>query len=338
MKEKKIIKSIFAVSALILLAGATAFFAVMASNARKKTKVVFRERAVEATAEKADDICNILFLGTDREAGLCDVMMLINVNYTDGTATVAQIPRDTYARYTDSSYKKLNGAYRALGGAEQTADLLGDAFGIEIHHYVCIDLDTLADVVDAVGGVDVELPFDMKYRDPEQGLNIDLRAGMTHLDGRLAEQFVRYRSGYADGDLGRIDAQKLFMAAFFSKLADEFSPVMAAKLTAAADGVETDLGVADLLSIGARVLDMDGDSISMLTLAGSEAVALKSGASYFVLSADSCGEIMQRYFGGDGRFDRDGLFLNESYEEFVSIYEGYSEYSVTPVKRLLVGE
>ena len=333
MKEKKIIKGLFIALSIVLLASVASLFAIMASNAKKKTKVVFRDS--EATAEQSDEICNVLFLGTDREAGLCDVVMLVNVNFSDETATVAQIPRDTYARYTESSYKKLNGAYKALGGAKQTAEFLADAFCIDIHHYICIDLDTLSDVVDAVGGVDVDLPFDMKYRDPEQGLYIDLREGMTHLDGELAEQFVRFRSGYADGDLGRIDAQKLFMAAFFEKIANEFSPVMAARLTAAADGVETDIKISDILAIGARVIDMEANSISMMTLAGAEAIASKSGASYFVLSAASCTEIMERYFGGSGEFDPNKLFLNENYDEFEEIYEGYSEYSVTPMKGLL---
>lgn len=331
---KKQIKSIFITATVVLLAAAAVAVSFAASHSRR-ARVVFRETVVEVEAEPQDDMMNILFLGTDREAGLCDVMMLINVNRTDSTATVAQIPRDTYARYTDGSYKKLNGAYRTLGGASEAADFLADAFGIRIDHYVCIDLDTLCDVVDAMGGVDIELPIDMRYSDPEQGLFIELKKGMTHLDGKLAEQFIRFRSGYADGDIGRMDAQKLFMAAVFSKLTDSFSPVMAARLAAAADGVETDLGIGDLLEIGAYVLEMNADGVAMLTLAGEQAVATRSGASYYVLSAVSCELIMTEHFGGNGKFDAGGVFLNSDYETFVSIYGSEREYALLPVKKLI---
>ena len=331
---KKQIKSIFITATVVLLAAAAVAVSFAASHSRR-ARVVFRETVVEVEAEPQDDMMNILFFGTDREAGLCDVMMLINVNRTDSTATVAQIPRDTYARYTDGSYKKLNGAYRTLGGASEAADFLADAFGIRIDHYVCIDLDTLCDVVDAMGGVDIELPIDMRYSDPEQGLFIELKKGMTHLDGKLAEQFIRFRSGYADGDIGRMDAQKLFMAAVFSKLTDSFSPVMAARLAAAADGVETDLGIGDLLEIGAYVLEMKADGVAMLTLAGEQAVATRSGASYYVLSAVSCESIMIEHFGGNGKFDAGGVFLNSDYETFVSIYGSEREYALLPVKKLI---
>ena len=331
---KKQIKSIFITATVVLLAAAAVAVSFAASHSRR-ARVVFRETVVEVEAEPQDDMMNILFLGTDREAGLCDVMMLINVNRTDSTATVAQIPRDTYARYTDGSYKKLNGAYRTLGGASEAADFLADAFGIRIDHYVCIDLDTLCDVVDAMGGVDIELPIDMRYSDPEQGLFIELKKGMTHLDGKLAEQFIRFRSGYADGDIGRMDAQKLFMAAVFSKLTDSFSPVMAARLAAAADGVETDLGIGDLLEISAYVLEMNADGVAMLTLAGEQAVATRSGASYYVLSAVSCELIMTEHFGGNGKFDAGGVFLNSDYETFVSIYGSEREYALLPVKKLI---
>jgi anionic cell wall polymer biosynthesis LytR-Cps2A-Psr (LCP) family protein len=62
------------------------------------------------TARTSRDAATFLFLGTDRAVGLCDVIMLVRADYTDGALTVLQIPRDTYAAYTDKSYKKLNGA------------------------------------------------------------------------------------------------------------------------------------------------------------------------------------------------------------------------------------
>ena len=321
---KKTTKIIFSVIAAVA-AVAIAFGAVVAlryGDGHAAGSVM----ETASSGRQSERASNILFLGTDREAGLCDVMMLVNVNYTDGSVTVAQIPRDTYAAYTDKSYKKLNGAYNSLGGAEQTARFLEGAMGIRIDHYICIGLDTLVAVVDAVGGVDVELPCDMLYKDPEQGLYIDLKKGRQHLDGALAEKFIRFRAAYAQGDLGRIDAQKMFMAALFSKLAEDLSPALTLKLCKAAENVETDLGVADMLSIGVQALDMDKQRIRLLTLPGEELVATESGASYYVLSRAANEEIMERYFGRSADFDREEVFLNNDYKSFGDAYRKYTEY------------
>lgn len=328
---RKIRKTVFAVLALALTAIVGASVAVAGFRAENKTVY----EIVDQVSDTADDVTNLLFLGMDREAQLTDVMMLVNVNNTTGKATVLQIPRDTYAEYTDGSYKKLNGAYNTLGGASAVAEFLGDAMGITIHHYVCIGLDTFGDMVDAVGGVEIDLPMDMNYSDPDQGLYINLRAGKQTLDGKTAEHFVRYRAKYADGDLGRIDAQKLFMSAFLSKIYKEFSPVMAAKLTAAADGVETDVSVADMLSAGVKTMGFGSENIRFLTLPGREATATRSGASYYVISARSASEIMKDCFGADSDFDTGGRFLNEGYEEFKRIYDEYIEYKANSVSDIL---
>ena len=67
---------------------------------------------------------NFLLLGRDRASGLTDVIMLASINTDERSVTVVQIPRDTYARYTDGSYKKLNGAMSSLGGASELCKLL----------------------------------------------------------------------------------------------------------------------------------------------------------------------------------------------------------------------
>ena len=283
----------------------------------------------------ANGAYNILLLGMDDSVGLCDVIMLVRVDLGAESLTVAQIPRDTYARFTEASYKKLNGAYSSLGGAEKTAEFLSDAMGIDIHHYVCVSLETLGVLVDTVGGVDVDVPSDMYYNDPYQGLYIDIKAGKNHLDGETAQKFVRYRSGYADGDLGRMDAQKLFLAALFKKLSDGFSPVLAAKLAMVVDGVETDMSVNEIISIGSRVTDFSARNMLMLTLPGRDATALKSGASYYVISRESCAEVTESYFGRKNEFDGNESFLNPDYESFREIYGGREEYFPVSVYELI---
>ena len=327
--ENKNIRWVITTVSLILASMIMWLGTLALTTARERSEE--KDGAVEAEAEAY----NILLLGTDDSAGLSDVMMLLRVDFGAGSVSVAQIPRDTYARFTEGSYKKLNGAYISLGGAERLAEFLSGALGIDIDHYACISLSTLGALVDAVGGIDVDVPRNMYYNDPYQGLYIDIKAGKNHLDGEAAQKFVRYRAGYADGDLGRIDAQKLFLASFFKKISDEYSPTLAARLALAADGVETDMSVSDIISIGARAMEFPTRNMLMLTLPGAEAVAEKSGASYYVLSRESASEVMASYFGGKGEFDKDSCFLNEDYQSFIEIYRGRAEYSPVSVYDLI---
>lgn len=330
MKRK--IKNIVVACIAVAVVGVLALCLLAASGFRSRRSLVTTDGTTESDGSARS--MNILFLGTDREAALCDVILLANLDFEAERVTVAQIPRDTYAAYTSQTYKKLNGAYSSLGGAAETADFLAKAMGIDIRHYVCIDLDTLGAVVDALGGVDIDIPCDMVYSDSEQGLYIDLKKGTAHLDGELAEQFLRFRSGYINGDIGRMDAQKLFLAALMNTVAQKLSPVVAMRLSAAAEGVETDLSVADMLSIGIRLLDVKGEAAVLLTLPGEEAVASVSGASYYVVSRSACEEIMKKYFGASAPFDADGSFLNTNYESFESIYSSYREYTPVTVAEL----
>ena len=215
--KRNIYYCVFAVIAVIMIAY------TLAADVRRVSD------AADMGTEKEGRV-NVLVMGTDRQASLCDVMMLVSIDKAENTVVAVQIPRDTYAGYTSGNYKKLNGAYNSLGGAEQTAAWLADAFGIRIDHYVCVCLDTVRRAVDAIGGVDVDIPCDMVYSDPEQGLYIKLDAGKTHLDGEGAEQFLRFRYSYVDGDVARLDAHKIFLSALYKKMARDMTPSLLIKL------------------------------------------------------------------------------------------------------------
>ncbi len=329
--DKNTIKGIVGVCAAVVLAAIAAVCATLMLR-KQPAKTDTQAITIEESTQK-DGFYNVLFMGTDREAGLCDVMMLINVNTQNDSITIAQIPRDTYAHYSESDYKKLNGAYSALGGAQQTASFLSDTLGTPIQYYMCVGLDTVAAVVDTLGGVEINLPCDMKYTDAAQDLYIDLKEGYNLLDGEGAEMFLRFRSGYADGDLGRLDAQKLFMACLFSTLGEKFSPVMAAQLMSVVEGVETNMSAYDLLWLANRALATNATQIKMLTLPGEALVAKKSGASYYVLSGISTEKLMRKYFCSSEEFDEDKAFLNEDYNSFRDVYN-----SEKPLLLSTVGE
>lgn len=89
-------------------------------------------------------------------------------------------------------------------------DLLEDGLGIPVDFWAIVDLDGFSGIVDAVGGVEMDLTYDMDYEDPDQDLYIHLKKGVQTLNGDQAEQFVRFRYGYAQGDIGRVDGSESF--------------------------------------------------------------------------------------------------------------------------------
>ena len=280
-------------------------------------------------SEQTENRKNYLILGTDRASGLTDVMMIVSVDCDGGGADIVQIPRDTYARYSEGDYKKINGAVSALGGADELKELLCEAMCIDIEGYVLFGLDAFVKAVDMLGGVEIELPFDIDYDDPYQDLSIHLDAGKQTLNGKAAEQFVRYRSDYVRGDLGRIDAQKIFMSAFIKKLSNEMTTALFIKTAASMMGeVNTDLNIKDVTEIAKTFRQMSASDITMITLAGSD-IRVGSGAWYYVISKSSAEKIAKDHLGADisdGSFDKEKVFVDARNSELTEIYDSDIAY------------
>ena len=320
---------------LVFIISAGVFFAirfVLSIDVSGAENTLKSDGALGSDVKDKDKRVNFLFLGKDNTSGLCDVIMLVSYNVTDSSVGVVQIPRDTYAKYTEGSYKKLNGAVSALGSEKAFCTFLSESFGVRIDHYVSLDLEAVGEIVDIVGGVEVNVPCDMRYIDAEQGLYIDIKAGKTLLDGEAAKKFVRFRSSYAEGDIGRIDAQKIFLAALLGKLKNGTSALeigtVAAKII---DKIDTSLSLADMITLAKAAFSVPAEKIRFVTLAGEGAIAKKSGASYYVISRPSCIEIFREIFSADvneDNFDSDRLFLNRDYEEFERIYFSSAGYTV----------
>ena len=252
--------------------------------------------------------------------------MLLTVDTDTNSACVLQIPRDTYAAYTDKSYKKINGAYGALGG-DGLVQLFEESFDIDIDGYMILSPNAFRDAVDAIGGVEVELDRTMYYNDPSQDLYIYLKAGKQLLNGERAEQFIRYRSGYINGDLGRMDTQKVFLSSVAKKLKNEASQIDMIRIASSLmSGTDTNITPAQAATVIDTLKSVDEKNIILVTSAGESATA-KSGASYYSLSAPAMREILKRYFDGGENFDTNRLFLNKNNSEFGSIYNGYSQYT-----------
>ena len=270
-----------------------------------------------------DRVTRILLMGCDRASGLADSILLVSIHEDDKCVSILQIPRDTYAEYTEKNYKKINGALATLGESG-IKDFLAEALGVPIHHFAVIKLDLFCKIVDAVGGVDIDVPQKMEYHDPAQDLHISIDEGKQHLNGKAAEHFVRYRSGYVNADLGRLDAQKIFLRAFAERCrrlsAQDYFRLAGASLT----GVQTDLGIAEAIRLGGILRECDPESVPMQTLAG-QAVRGQSGAWYYVLNrAGACRQINELTYPEAPLnlldFDAAGLFNRVQNPQFYNVY------------------
>ena len=270
---------------------------------------------------------NILVMGKDRAAGLTDVMMIASLDTERHEVQLLQIPRDTYAAYTSANYKKINGAYAKLGG-EGARSFLAQNMGIDLDHYVVVDLDVLGEMVDMMGGVRMNVPADMDYDDPDQNLHIHLKAGEQVLNGEMAQMFVRFRSGYALADVGRMDAQKLFLSSLAKGAKQNLNVAETVNLVCRCFGkIKTDMGLDDCISCAKALRRVELSDMHMTTLPGASArTGGKSGAWYYILNRDATATLLEQSMGGKRTaFDPKEVFTNRQKAAFDEIYRASAE-------------
>ena len=221
---------------------------------------------IQVTEEPVPDTINGLLIGFDRTHGLTDVIMVGHIDPKNNQVQVISIPRDLEIYFTEDAFKeikknnpnnrilheKINNIYSLIGWDEAALkDIRSIAeviTGLEMDYMMTLDIDGFKDVVDAVGGVEFFVPQDMYYRDPAQDLLIDLDEGLQILDGDKAEQLVRYRKGYARGDLQRIEVQQDFVSALVDQVIrkSDFNEIQQL-LTTGYNMIDTDFGLVVML-------------------------------------------------------------------------------------------
>lgn len=274
-----------------------------------------------------DGTYNILVIGHDDAALLADVTMLVNVDTAESSVTVMQIPRDTFISL-DIATNKVNAAFNTFynecysGSYDKTVPLAikeleqmyEKSLCINIHHTAVLSLAGFRNIVDVMDGVGVYIPEAMYYADPEQGLYIDIPAGYQWLNGAQAESFVRFRSGYLQGDLGRVSAQKIFLTALFDRAKSIVKDVNVSALTDIATEISkyltTDMSVSDMMFYAKAFLNIDMEHIKLLTIPGNMEVS----GNYYVLNRAATLSVINQYFNiyereiSDSIFDRNGVF------------------------------
>lgn len=207
----------------------------------------------------AENKVTLMIMGVDRredDVGRSDTLMVATIDPAKKAAAILSIPRDTRVKITGHGYDKINHAY-AYGGHKLTQASVENLLGVPMDYYVLIDTKAFERIIDAIGGIDINVERRMYYEDPwddDGGLVIDFQPGMQHMDGKKAIEYVRYRD--EEGDIGRISRQQKFIRAVMDKVV---SPSIIMKLptiiTEISNAVETDMSVSKMLSLAGILKD-----------------------------------------------------------------------------------
>ena len=223
----------------------------------------------EAVSGSNDRYYTMLIVGKDVAGLNTDTMMLCRYDSVDHKLNVCSLPRDTLTNIPAGN-KKLNNAYgysSKTGDIEKLLDSVEDIAGFRPDSYVLIDTDTFVKMIDAMGGVDFDVPVDMNYEDFVQNLYIHINKGYQHLNGTQTMQVFRFRHTYSNGDLGRIDVQHDLIKACASQwlqLGNWNKLLPAAKIVL--DNAKTNLSYGNMQWYAKEFFKMSADDISFMTV------------------------------------------------------------------------
>lgn len=308
-KNKKIIALVFCFTIVI-----SSFLGVTA--AKKLSMTSFGAKLGELTStdkyNPSYGLLNILLLGIDESGALCDTIMLFSIDQYSSEVNLLSVPRDTRVM-VGSSHVKINSTL-GIGKQEVSRGRINEpedyviskvkeVTGMPIHYFVSVNLQGFKDVIDALGGVDYDVPYDMNYDDPTQNLHIHLQAGYQHLDGQAAHDYVRYRhdtngrspGNYVKGDEGRIEAQQNFIKEVISQKLTGASVAHITELYKILNKyVRTNFTGADLAKYTSLITTIRPEKITTYQLPG-EAQYI-GGVSYYIYDPAAAQELVDTVF------------------------------------------
>lgn len=233
---------------------------------------VFFPKRPDETALKKGDVATVLLAGTDKDGTRTDTMMLLYIDRDAQQVNLLSLPRDLLT-YVDGNAMKLNAAYGYGGcgerGMETLMDEMRDRIGFRPDGYILLDFEAVEQLIDDMGGITFDVPCNMEYSDPAQGLEINLAEGTQKLNGEQALWVLRYRSGYALADLKRVEVQRDLLKAAMEQWSSAAKlPTAAIALLRLTDGATTDLSTRNLAWIGKAICTIGVSEMRTATLPG----------------------------------------------------------------------
>ena len=229
--------------------------------------------------------------------GHTDTMLLLRFDPDKNKIVVLSIPRDTKAYIEGYGTTKINAANYKGGPALSAKTISNLLAGVTIDRYVRVNVQGVEKLIDALGGVTVYVPKDMKYTDYSQHLYINLEEGKQHLDGNKAIQFLRFRHDRY-GDIGRVQRQQILMRAAIEQALKPSILMRVPTIFSTIDSnIDTNLSVEELLALANFATTTKRSEVQMLMLPGDFSGNGKNGAiSYWIPQKSLIPKIMAEHF------------------------------------------
>ncbi|MDR3767003.1 MAG: LCP family protein, partial [Butyricicoccus sp.] len=264
--------------------------------------------------DRIDDFFTFVVCATDIDETRTDNIMVVAFDTNAHTVNVMNVPRDTMSNVNKTgANRKINAAYGTKDGIEQTKKQIKQVMGFTPDKFMVVNFNGIAEIVDAIGGVDYEIPFPMMYSDPVQKLEINFpEAGMRHLNGEEVVEFLRWRkngSGYTqyvpqeykNGDETRIAKQQEFLMYLAKQV---LTPKNAFKVkdiaSAVFNNVKTDITAGEMLWLAGQAFQVDTSTgIQMFTLPGYSAMSTAGNStelSFYFIYENKALELINKYF------------------------------------------
>lgn len=312
LRERKGCGCLFYLILLFVFLGVAfaALWMVRAHNAPTPIdQIPASERAAVAMEREKSNVY-LLLAGTDQradEASRSDTIMYAALRPVDRKIEMVSIPRDSLVEIPGVGEDKIN-ASLAYGGVELLQETVENLVDNPVDHTVLINFESFADIIDAMGGIRINVEEDMYL--PEEG--IDLKAGEQKLDGHDALAFVRWR-GDGTGDIGRMERQSEFMQALSEKVR-HLTPWRAAMtLWTVQREIDTDMSILDILKLGWDFIGMSGDALEVQHFTYDTPYI--NGISYVILDDQSVDETIQLM--------KYGTIIDGSYSDESGAESGY---------------
>ncbi|MDD7463439.1 MAG: LCP family protein [Anaerococcus sp.] len=286
----------------------------------KKNIENFGVQAAEKNKHQlVDNELLVLLVGVDKNPNNAsadftrtDTIMLCKVNSETGKVDILSIPRDSRIKIRDE-FTKANHAH-AYGGIELTLQSLRNFLGIDIDYYAEINYDAVVKIVDALGGVDYDVPEGINVK---RGSYIDIKPGENHLSGEEVLWYLRTRNIYQNGDLGRVGTQQLFMKAMVDEIVKKSSEInLTTFIQTYLTDVKTNVPFSIMANMASNVKNFSSSNVKTHVVPG--VAQMMDGISYYIPNYEKTWEIV------DQVFDKYKL---ESWSKADSGYDEYFGYN-----------
>lgn len=231
--------------------------------------------------DEASGNVNILIIGIDDVEGVhrSDTIAFCTVDIDNKIVRLMSIPRDTRVQIEGHGWQKINHAY-AYGKEKLLEKTVVNYLGMPVNYHVIVNYQSFPEIVDLIGGVDINVAKRLSYNDNAGKLHININKGLQHMDGHTALGYVRFRHD-ALGDIGRVRRQQKFLAAILDKAK---SPEMISELPSIAKQllklVNSNMSPTQAIQLASYLKDIPRDNMMFFTLPGKAAYISK--VSYWI--------------------------------------------------------